>query len=39
MHGLAGKNIDSSGMLTELASNGYIVFALNSLDESCQYTE
>jgi hypothetical protein len=23
------------GILTELASNGYIVFALNSLDESC----
>ena len=35
MHGLASKNIESSGILTELASNGYIVFALNSLDESC----
>ena len=35
MHGLAGKNIDNSGMLTDLASNGYIVFAINSLDQSC----
>lgn len=38
-HGLAGQSQAHTGHLRELASHGFIVFAINSLDGSCAYTE
>ena len=39
MHGLSNKCNIYSGLLTELASHGYLVLAIDSLDGTNEYTE
>ena len=38
-HGIFGSNNSYTGLLKDMASHGYIVFALNHADGSCIYTE
>lgn len=38
-HGILGCNSTYSGLLKDMASHGYIVFALNHMDGTCIYTE
>jgi hypothetical protein len=38
-HGIFGNNNSYTGLLKDMASHGYIVFALNHADGSCIYTE
>jgi predicted dienelactone hydrolase len=38
-HGLFANNISYSGLLKDLASYGYIVFAINHADGTCIYTQ
>ena len=37
-HGLTGNNYNYSGCHRELASHGYIIFSIDHLDGSCNYT-
>lgn len=39
MHGLGSNNRQYLGLYRELASHGFIVFAIDSHDGSCRYTE
>lgn len=38
MHGMIQSGLGYSGLLTELASHGYLIFAIDSLDGTCEYT-
>lgn len=38
-HGLNGRNTTQSCIMRELASYGYIVFAMHHKDKTCLYTE
>ena len=37
-HALGGQNVKNTGYMLEMASHGYIVFALDHLDGSNEYT-
>ena len=39
MHGLSSKCSIYSGLLTELASHGYLVLGIDTLDGTNEYTE
>ena len=36
---MIGRNLSAHGLYKEFVSHGYIVFALDHMDESCGYTE
>jgi predicted dienelactone hydrolase len=38
-HGLFANNISYTGLQRDLASHGYIVFAINHADGTCIYTQ